>query len=162
MGGRITRLVPWTLLLRGDRVECPCCGGRFRRFRPRGSRRDAECPRCRSLERHRVMWLYLERETGLFRDSLDVLHVAPEPWLERRLRGLPRIRYVGGDLRPTGEQVRLDLTAVPYPDASFDLAICAHVLDEIPDDRLAMRELRRVLRPGGALVLQTPIDESRE
>src|ERR1043166_7718133 len=66
---------------RGDRVECPCCGGRFRAFRPFGvvRRPNASCPRCGALERHRLLWLWLERETDLGTRPRRLLHVAPEP-----------------------------------------------------------------------------------
>jgi SAM-dependent methyltransferase len=158
----IAQRVPWHLLYRGDRLECPCCGGRFRAFRPRSGRPDARCPRCDSYERHRVLWLWLRDRSGLLEQELDVLHIAPEPVFESRLRSLPNLRYTGGDLFPSGDQVRVDLTAIAFPDDSFDVVICNHVLDEIPDDRLAIREMHRVLRPGGRLISQTPVEPGRE
>jgi SAM-dependent methyltransferase len=158
----VARRVPWHLLYRGDRLECPCCGGRFRAFRPRSGRPDARCPRCDSYERHRVLWLWLRDRSGLLEERLDVLHIAPEPVFESRLRALPNLRYTGGDLSPKGDQVRVDLTDIPFPDGSFDVVICNHVLDEVPDDRLALREIDRVLRPAGRLITQTPVHLDRE
>jgi SAM-dependent methyltransferase len=143
---RLDRRVPWNLLYRGDRLECPCCGGRFRAFRPRSGRPDARCPRCNSYERHRVLWMWMRDSAGIFGERLDVLHIAPEEVFEARMRALPNMRYTGGDLFPKGEQVRVDLTDIPFGDGSFDLVICNHVLDEIPDDRRALREIHRVLR----------------
>lgn len=160
-GGRVDRLVPWGLFHRGDRLECPCCGGRFGSFRPRSGRPDARCPRCDSYERHRVQWLWL-RDHGVFDEPLDVLHPAPERVFEKRLRALANLRYTAGSLFPTGKQVRVDLTEIPFADASFDLVLCNHVFDEIPDDRRAIAEIHRVLRPGGRLITQTPIDPDRE
>ena len=158
----LTRRVPWHLLYRGDRLECPCCEGRFRAFRPRSGRPDARCPRCDSYERHRVLWLWLRDRSGLLEQRLDVLHIAPEPVFESRLRALPNLGYTGSDLFPSGEQVRVDLTDIPFPEGSFDVVICNHVLDEIPDDRLAIREIHRVLRPDGRLISQTPVEPGRE
>jgi SAM-dependent methyltransferase len=159
--GRVDRALPWALVYRGDRLECPCCGGRFGNFRPRFGRPDARCPRCDSYERHRVLWLWL-RDHGVLEDELDVLHAAPERVFEKRLRSLPNLTYTAGSLFPTRHQVRVDLTDIPFAEGSFDLVICNHVFDEIPDDRRAIAEIHRVLRPGGRLVTQTPIDPDRE
>jgi SAM-dependent methyltransferase len=161
IAARVDRRVPWHLLHRGDRLECPCCGGRFGSFRPRDGRPDARCPRCNSYERHRVLWMWM-RDQGVLEGDLDVLHIAPEPVFEHRLRAMPNLRYTGGDLFPQGEQVRVDLMAIPFPDRSFDLVICNHVLDEVPDDRVAIAEIHRVLKPGGRLVTQTPLHPERD
>ena len=162
IGGRIESRVPWHLLYRGDRRHCPCCDGSFRAFRPRAGRPDARCPRCNSYERHRVLWMWLRDRGELSAATpLDVLHVAPEPVFEQKLRDLPGIRYVAGSLFPTGEQVRVDLTAIPFPADSFHVVLCNHVFDEIPDDRLALSEIQRVLRAGGRLITQTPVDKRR-
>jgi SAM-dependent methyltransferase len=162
IGGRIERRVPWHLLYRGDRLECPCCGGHFRAFRERSGRPDARCPRCNSYERHRVLWMWLRDRGGVLGSRHDLLHIAPEPVFEQRLRARPELNYVAGALFPEGRQVRVDLTAIPFPDGSFDLVLCNHVLDEIPDDRAAIAEVFRVLRPGGRFVTQTPVDTKRE
>jgi predicted SAM-dependent methyltransferase len=161
IGGRIEGRVPWHLLYRGEGRLCPCCGGSFRAFRPRDGRPEARCPRCNSYERHRVLWMWLRDRGGLGSEPLDVLHVAPEPVLEERLRALPGVRYTAGSLFPTGDQVRVDLTDVPFPEGSFDVVMCNHVFDEIPDDRRALSEIHRVLRPGGRLITQTPVDKDR-
>jgi SAM-dependent methyltransferase len=162
IGGRIESRVPWHLLYRGDARECPCCGGTFRAFRPRDDRPEARCPRCNSYERHRVLWMWLRDRGGLDAGPLDMLHAAPEPVLERRLRALGGVRYTAGSLFPSGDQVRIDLTEIPFPAESFDIVVCNHVFDEIPDDRHALAEIHRVLRPGGRLVTQTPVDKRRE
>ena len=107
------------------------------------------------------MWLWL-RDHGVLDDPLDLLHPAPERVFEKRLRALPNLRYTAGSLFPRGEQVRVDLTDIPFAEASFDIVICNHVFDEIPDDRRAIAEIHRVLRPGGRLITQTPIDPGRE
>jgi SAM-dependent methyltransferase len=162
VAARIDRRLPWHLLYRGDRLQCPCCGGHFRAFRPRSGRPDARCPRCNSYERHRVLWLWLRDSAGILDAQLDVLHIAPETFFESRLREQPNLSYTGGDLFPIGDQVRVDLNDIQFSDGSFDVVICNHVLDEIPDDRRAIAEIHRVLRPGGRLITQTPVEPGRE
>jgi SAM-dependent methyltransferase len=161
VAARLDRRVPWHLAHRGDRLECPCCGETFGSFRPRSDRPDARCPRCDSYERHRVLWTWM-RDNDVLGADLDVLHIAPEPVFEGRLRAMPNLRYTGGDLFPKGDQVRVDLNEIPFAEGSFDLVICNHVLDEIPDDRRAIAEIHRVLRPGGRLITQTPVHPERE
>jgi SAM-dependent methyltransferase len=171
--GRLSGLVPGPLapllrrarglLHRGDRVECPCCCGRFRGFLPAGRppRPGALCPRCSSLERHRLLWLFLAERTPLFRDPLRVLHVAPERDLQHLLRAQPRLRYVSGDRESALAMVRFDLERLPVRDGSFDVVLCTHVLEHVDDARAALRELLRVLGPGGWALLQSPVDASR-
>jgi SAM-dependent methyltransferase len=162
----LLRRIAWrviALVLRGDRVQCPCCGGRFRRFLPGGHERrpNARCPGCGSLERHRMVWLWLRCSTDLLRAPHRVLVVAPEPFLQDALRARPNLEYLSVDLDSPLAMRRMDVTRLDLPDASFDVVFCSHVLEHVPDDRAAMRELRRVLRPGGWAVLQTPVDTAR-
>ena len=148
---------------RGDRVTCPCCGGNFRGFLPFGRvrRENAQCPKCGSLERHRLLWLYPERSAGLLTSRLRMLHVAPELLLAKRLTPLPRLGYVSIDLESPQAMVRMDATRLGFRDGAFDVVLCLHVLEHIPDDRAAMGELLRVLAPGGRAILQVPLDEAR-
>lgn len=148
---------------RGDRVECPCCGGRFRAFVSGGVRRRAaaSCPRCGSLERHRVLWVLLERYTDLYSAPHRMLHIAPEPRLAAHLAAQPNIEYTSADLASPHAMEHFDITEIPYPDATFSAIVCCHVLEHVPDDARAMRELRRVLRPGGWAVLDTPVHHDR-
>ena len=139
---------------------CPICrhsAMRFRRF-GLGGRRNAQCPRCGSLERHRFLWLYMTASHRLLQRRLQVLHTAPEPCLEPHLRSRPNLRYRSIDRFNPFADLTADLTAIPLPDASVDLVISCHVLEHIPDDRAAMRELARVLRPGGEAVIMVPND----
>jgi SAM-dependent methyltransferase len=144
----------------GRRVVCPCCGGRFRRFLPFRARPYARCPRCGSLERHRLLALYVRDSQSLERPHLRLLHVAPEPGFARLLARLPNVEYVSGDLEPRRAMVQLDVTALPFPEESFDAVVCNHVLEHVPDDRAALAELYRVLRPGGWALLLSAVDPS--
>lgn len=156
----------------GVKYRCPFCGGRFRRLLPfgldlpvfrraqivGGGRRDhALCPVCLSSDRERLVFLYLQHRTALLRTQHTLLHVAPERHLQDVLRRSCGTRYVSADLSSPDVMVRLDLVHSPFGDATFDAIICNHVLEHIPDDRAAMSELLRVLKPGGWALLQVPI-----
>ena len=132
-----------------------------------GERRPYDtCPICFSNGRARLLFEYLRREIAIYdsRSGLRVLHIAPEYGILLRLQAVDTIDYVGGDLNPDEYSevaiARCDVTAIDFSDDSFDLIICSHVLEHVPDDRLAMRELFRVLKPGGTAILQVPISAS--
>lgn len=146
------------------KVQCPVCNGRFRAFQPAGvvARANARCPQCGALERHRLQWLFLRDRTDLFTRVGRVLHVAPEPALARRLADLPAIDYVTADLVGPGVDACIDITRMAFADDSFDVILCSHVLEHISDDAAAMRDLLRVLKPGGWAMLQVPIEIDRE
>ena len=147
---------------RGDAVYCPCCQRSFSRFLVAGSpRRPAACPRCDSRERQRLLWLYLQGETTFFTARNKVLHFAPEDCLQRTFAVLPNLDYTSGDLLSPFAQVRLDITDLQFPDETFDILLCSHVLEHVPDDAQAMRELRRVLKPDGKAIIQVPLDRAR-
>jgi len=150
-------------LFQGDNVSCPCCGGRFSRFLQVGlPSRPAACPGCDSRERHRLLHLYLHQQTNLFKDPLRVLHIAPEVSLQSELMKSPNVSYLSADRSSSLAMTRMDITDIQFPDASFDVILCSHVLEHVDDDRRAMRELHRVLRPGGWAILQVPMDLSRD
>lgn len=149
--------------LRGTTYVCPCCGGSFRAMLPAGlaRRSNARCPRCSSLERHRLIWLYLTRQTNFLSTPLRVLDVAPEEFLQRKLHQLKNLDYLSIDLESGMAMRRMDVTQLEFPDDQFDVIFCNHVFEHIPDDAAAMRELYRVLKPNGFAILQTPIDRQR-
>lgn len=120
------------------------------------------CPRCGSLGRQRVDWLYLSERTDLLRARVRLLHVAPERCFGHRLQALPNIAYLSADYDSATAMEQMDITSIRYPDESFDVIICNHVLEHVSDDLRAMSEIRRVLRPGGWAMLQVPIDHDRE
>jgi SAM-dependent methyltransferase len=122
----------------------------------------AECPWCRSLERHRALWAHLQRA---LKPDDRVLHFAPEPVIARNITNLPQITYTGADLNPSNAWlsddiplVQADITDQPWPDGSFEVVIVSHVLEFVPDDAKAMRELRRVVTADGVVVSQEPYD----
>jgi SAM-dependent methyltransferase len=140
---------------------CPVCKKSSRRFKAFGRavlRQDAMCIHCNSLERHRFVWLYFQKQTDLF-DGRDkkVLHVAPEACLEPLLRSRLGGRYLTADMSEPGVDIKMDITDIQYPEHSFDVIYCSHVLEHVPDDAKAMQELHRVLKPEGWAILLVPI-----
>lgn len=127
---------------------------------PHRGRENAGCPGCGSLERHRILWLFLQRETQILRDEVRLLHLAPEPILTSRLRQCAGIRYESGDVEPGKAMEVMDITDLPCATDSFDVVLCNHVLEHVPEDRAAMSEIRRVLKVGGVALMQHPIDEA--
>ncbi|MCH7793674.1 MAG: class I SAM-dependent methyltransferase [Proteobacteria bacterium] len=144
-------------------LQCPICGASARRFLAFGlaGRRNAQCPGCGSLERHRMLWLYLARHTDLGVRRYRVLHTAPEPCLADALARLPNLRTRSVDRFNPHADVQADLTDLPFADRRFDVVLSSHVLEHIPDDGAAIAELARVLRPGGWAAIMVPYDPAR-
>jgi SAM-dependent methyltransferase len=139
---------------------CPVCEQQVEQFRPFGSpkRPNAQCPSCGSLERHRLAWCFFKARTNLFDGTpKSVLHVAPEKLMSKFVRAIPGLGYISADLESPQAMVKMDLTDIQFGDATFDVILCSHVLEHIPDDRTAMAQLYRVLKPRGWAVVQVPI-----
>jgi SAM-dependent methyltransferase len=150
------------LLFSGTQYICPCCGSRLRAFTHGGAsfkvRPLGYCPRCNAKARHRRLWLFLEQNTNLFSDPLKLLHFKPNYGLSRRFINMPNLTYVGAaDHQRANISARMELTSLPIPSETFDAIICNHVLEHIPDDRRAIHELYRVLKPGGWAAISVPI-----
>lgn len=148
-----------SLFYRGNRFEDPISGITYRKLLPYGrlhSRNNALAPDSMSLERHRLMWLYLKMKTNFFTAQLKVLHIAPEYCFIKRFKKLPNLDYITADLESPWADVKMDINAMPFPSNSFDVVFCNHVLEHIPDDIHAMREIYRVMKPGGWAILQVP------
>ncbi|NNK71687.1 MAG: methyltransferase domain-containing protein [Flavobacteriaceae bacterium] len=164
---RLSYLVkPITMLvLKGDRYTDPLDGRSFKKFLPYGyktMRENALSPSTLSLERHRLLWLYLKNETNFFTAPLKVLHFAPEQAFYKRFKALENLDYTTTDLNSPLADVKADICDLPFENDSFDFIICNHVLEHIPDDKKAMSELYRILKKGGTAILQIPQDLSRE
>lgn len=161
-GGRIRSSVRAlrASLLRGDRYYCPVCDTGYRRFLAAGirPRPNALCPGCGSLERHRLLVSILDRlwADGRLPSGGRLLHVAPEAALADRFRR--SFDYLSIDLDGSQAMMAMDLTDLTFPDRSFDAVVCNHVLEHVPDDRKALSELYRVMRPGGWGSIQVPMD----
>lgn len=147
---------------RGDAVHCPVCGQDFSCFLPAGTgkraRDGAVCPGCRSRERDRLTWLFLrDRQQSLLLRHMQFLHIAPEPRLSQFLRTAIGEGYITADLMRKDVMVRLDVQDMVYPNETMDALYCSHVLQDVPDDRKALAECFRVLRPGAWAILNVPI-----
>ncbi|MCU0429252.1 MAG: methyltransferase domain-containing protein [Cytophagaceae bacterium] len=145
---------------RGNAVECNICQHKYKQFLPYGRmtpRSNALCPNCLSLERHRLMHLFLKERTNFFTAPLRVLHVAPEHCFIRRFEEHKNLDYITADIESPLAKVKMDIHAIPFPDNSFDVAFCNHVMEHVKDDIKAMSELRRVLKPGGWAIIQSPL-----
>ena len=150
--------------MRGDTYEDPIDGRRFKSFLPYGyehPRENVLAPYTLSLERHRLLWLYLENETDFFTAPLKVLHFAPEQAFYKRFRMLKNLEYITTDLNSPLADVKADICNLPFADDSYDVIFCNHVLEHIPDDTTAMKEMFRVLKKGGWGIFQVPQDLQR-
>ena len=144
-------------LLQRNRVQCPICGHRDRDYATFNGRPKASCRGCDAKERHRLLWVWLTRSGILDGEVKTIRHFAPERGIAKKLRALPGVDYRSADLLPGKADEQADVTDIPWPDGSIDMLICSHVLEHVPDDRRAMRELFRVLAPGGYALLEVPI-----
>jgi SAM-dependent methyltransferase len=152
------------LYFKGSRFTDPIDGSSYRKFLPYGykvSRPNALCPGTLSLERHRLLWLYLQRKTTLLKNKLKVLHIAPEQVFYSRFKSFNHWDYTTTDLYSPMADVKADICDLPFKDVTFDLILCNHVLEHIPDDIKAMEELYRVLKKGGTLIAQVPLEAER-
>ncbi len=153
------------LYYKGTTFEDPIDGKKFRKLLPYGygkQRENALSPSTLSLERHRLMWLYLKNETDFFTSKKKVLHIAPEQCFIKRFKKLKNLEYITADLYSPIVDVKADILDLPFADDSFDVIFCNHVLEHIIDDKKAMQELYRVLKPKGFGIFQIPQDLNLE
>ena len=152
--------------LRGDKFTDPIDGRSFRKFLPYGygkQRENALSPSTLSLERHRLMWLFLRDNTTFFTATkkLKVLHIAPEQCFLDIFRKQQNLNYITSDLESPIADVKADICDLPFKENEFDVVFCNHVLEHISNDTIAMQELYRVLKPGGFGIFQIPQDLSK-
>ncbi|MCH7525496.1 MAG: class I SAM-dependent methyltransferase [Bacteroidetes bacterium] len=151
--------------LKGNTFTDPIDEKNFRSFLPYGygkQRENVLSPSTLSLERHRLLWLYLKNETDFFTADKKVLHFAPEQCFLKQFKTLKNLDYTTTDLNSPLADVKADICKLPFSDNEFDVILCNHVLEHIPDDTKAMQELYRVLKSGGIGIFQIPQDLSRK
>jgi len=164
-------------LFLGNNFECVFCRKRFRKLLSSGLKQpvliekkvisggyrpNCICPFCGSSDRSRHVYLYLKNKTNIFHEKVKILHVAPELELKKAFLSNPKINYVSVDIEPNLAMIQMDITNIQFEDNEFDVIICNHVLEHIPNDRKAISELFRVMRKGGFAILQIPISFSIE
>lgn len=150
--------------LKGKTYTDPIDGKSFRKFLPYGyenPRENVLSPSTLSLERHRLLWLYLKNETKFFNQPLKLLHFAPEQAFYKRFKKLENLEYTTTDLNSPLADVKADICDLPFKDDTFDVILCNHVLEHIPNDTKAIQELFRVMKPGGWGIFQIPQDINR-
>lgn len=154
------------ILYKGNNVTCPVCERSFSKFLSYGSdlkhRENVLCPYDLTLERHRLMWLYLKNETDFFTAKLNLLHIAPEQCFHKTFKEMENIDYLTGDLVSPIADMHFDLHDIPLEDNRFDIVFCNHVLEHVDDASQCMSELYRVMKPGGWGIFQVPQDMTRE
>ncbi|MEP0214572.1 MAG: methyltransferase domain-containing protein [Cellulophaga sp.] len=154
-----------TFFMRGNTYVDPIDGKGFKKFLPYGYEKQRDnvlSPSTLSLERHRLLWLYLQNETDFFSAELKVLHFAPEQAFYKRFRKMKNLEYTTTDLESPLADVKADICNLPFKDNTYDVIFCNHVLEHIPDDTKAMQEMYRILKPGGWGIFQIPQDLDRE
>lgn len=150
---------------KGNNYECNICGSKYRKMLPYGyvhPRENALCPNCLSLERHRLIWMYLQNETDFFTGNYKVLHIAPEQSFLERFKKLSNLDYTTADMESPIADVKCDVQQMPFNNNKFDFVFCNHVLEHVQDETRAMSEILRVLKPGGKAILLVPMDFSLE
>jgi len=154
------------IFYRGNKWEDPINGKKYRKFLPYGYQKirpNALSPGTLSLERHRALWLFLQRHTDFFENTeAGILHLAPEQAFVKRFKKIFGRNYVTVDLHSPLAEIKADITDLPFDDDYFDVILCNHVLEHIPDDHKAMQELYRVMKPGGYGIFQVPLEAERE
>ncbi|MBR5225180.1 MAG: class I SAM-dependent methyltransferase [Clostridia bacterium] len=145
--------------------RCPMCGKALRIYWPYGVmlRPGAQCPHCRGLERHRTLYMYFEKHDLFDKENMSLLHFAPEKAFIDLFSSKKNIDYWPVDINPNMPGIRrtADITDIPFEDESMDVIICNHVMEHIPDEGKALREMYRVLKKGGIAVINVPLDENR-
>lgn len=158
--------VHWSILRiafiwKGNQFEDPITGIAYRKMLPygrRSSRVNALAPHTLSLERHRLLWLFLKNETDFFNKPLRVLHLAPEYCFLKPFETAPNLSLVKADLNSPWADLHFDVHDIPFQSDSFDVILANHLLEHVDDDAKVLAEFHRVLKPGGWGIFQVPMD----
>ena len=144
--------------------KCPVCENKFRKLLPYGNKGidNRLCPSCLSLERHRLLWVFLKEKTSFFTEELKLLHIAPEQPFLKKFKKLKNIDYITADLVSPIADVKLDIQNMPFGEGEFNVVFANHVLEHIPDENKAITEVYRVLKKGGWAIMQVPLDVNRK
>jgi len=164
---RLSYLFMWfsKVYYKGNKYTCPIIEQSFRKFLPYGAhqqRNNVLCPGNLSLERHRLLWLFLKEKTNFFDEYHKMLHIAPEQCFYRRFKQMHNLDYTTADLNSPIADIHMDLHEIPLVDNSYDVIFCNHVMEHVKDDHQCMTELFRILKPGGFAIIQIPQDLNRE
>lgn len=144
----------------GNKVECPINGKTYRKFLPYGrlqSRPNALCPSSLSLERHRLMWLFLKEKTSFFTGPQKLLHIAPELCFMDIFERMENLEYTTGDIESPLAKIKMDVHEIPFDEGTFDVVFCNHVMEHVENDIKSMSEIHRVLKHGGWAIIQSPV-----
>lgn len=147
-------------LYKGNKFTDPIDGNSYRKLLPYGyenTRENVLSPSTLSLERHRLMWLYLQNETEFFIKKLKVLHIAPEQCFLSRFKKMKNLDYTTLDIESPIADIKADIRNLPLEDNTYDVIFCNHVLEHIVEDDIAMKELYRVMKSGGYGIFQVPM-----
>lgn len=152
------------IIYKGDKYYCPICERSYKTFLPAGENLEgnSKCPGCSSLERQRLLWLYLTQKLEIPKQNIRLLNIAPDFAIQNKLKSLSHLDYLSIDLESKLAMKNEDLTNLSFSDNSFDAILCYHVLEHIVDDKKAMSEIYRVLKPNGWAIIQTPVEKERE
>ena len=146
------------VLFYGKTCYCPVCESPLRGYERFGHLDNAWCPVCSAMKWQRLSWIFLQRQTNLFSEMPNkMLHIAPEVAFEPRFKEITNLDYVTGDLLDPNVMVKMDVTEIPFPNSSFDIVFCSHVMEHVPDDRKALSEFFRVLTYDGWAIFMVPI-----
>lgn len=155
------------ILYYGNTYEDPISGKTYRKFLPygysgRAKRKNVLCPGSLSLERHRLLWLYLKQRTDFFTKPYKMLHIAPEQCFYKLFKAQKNLEYTTGDYNSPIADIHFDLHNAPFKDNTFDVIFCNHVLEHVEDSHQCMKELYRIMKPGGWGIFQVPLDTTHE
>ncbi|MDR2836265.1 MAG: class I SAM-dependent methyltransferase [Bacteroidales bacterium] len=144
----------------GNKVECPICKKHYRKFLPYGNNAGVNrlCPNCLSLERHRLIWIYLNKKTDFFQANHKFLHFAPEQPFIKRFKKLKNLNYTTADIVSPIADLHIDILKTGLESNNYDIIFANHVLEHVENDIFAMKEIFRLLKSGGWAIMQVPIN----